>query len=132
MKYSNYIGVIVAFALVAFCFVPWVYIESINTTVTGLRAEHTNFGRPGLLHIFMAAVAVLLFIIQKVWAKRLNVFISALNLAWAMRNFLVVSGCELGECPVKKVGVYAILVFSLLMLVMSMLPKIDLKPEVED
>lgn len=123
MKYSNYIGVLVALALIASCYVPWVYIESINTTVTGLKAEHTNFGRPGLIHVFMSAIAILLFIIHKIWAKRLNVFIGALNFAWAIRNFLVVTRCELGECPVKKMGIYAVLVLSFFMLLMSMLPK---------
>jgi hypothetical protein len=127
MKYSNYAGVIAAIALIACCFVPWVYIDSIKTTITGIRAEHTGFGRPGLLHIIFSAFSIILFLVPAVWAKRTNLFVGAFNLAWSIRNFLLISHCELGECPQRLFGIYAIIPLSGLLLLMTMLPDIKLK-----
>ena len=59
MKYSNYFGVIFSVMVIGVCFLPWVYIESINTTVTGLQTGVTNFGKPGLMNIFLTFIAIL-------------------------------------------------------------------------
>lgn len=127
MKFSNYIGVMAAIILIVCCFLPWVYIDAIKTTITGVSAEHTSFGKPGVLHIIFSVFSIILFLIPALWAKRSNLFIGAFNLAWAIRNFLLMTHCELGECPQRFFGIYAILVFSILMLIMTMLPKVELK-----
>lgn len=129
MKYSNYIGVIAALGIIASCFLPWVYIESINTTITGLSAERTNFGKPGILHIFFSILSLILFLVPAIWAKRTNLFLGSFNFAWAMRNFLMVTHCELGECPKQFFGIYLLLLFSIILLVMTMLPKVKIKVE---
>src|SRR5215210_3892114 len=97
MKYSNYVGVVVAVALIISCFVPWVYIQSIQTTITGSNTGSTNFGRPGAIHIILCVFAVILFLLHKVWAKRANLFVVTFNFAWAIRNFLLITHCEMGE-----------------------------------
>lgn len=122
MKYSNYIGVIAAAAIVTVCFMPWVYIPSIKTTITGMSADKTNFGRPGLMNIILGITAVVLFIIPRIWAKRINLFIGIFNLAWSVRNFLLITQCELGECPEKKSGIYLLLLLSAVLLLMTFLP----------
>lgn len=127
MKYSNYIGVIASIVLIGCCFVPWVYIDSIKTTITGLRAEHTGFGKPGLLHIIFSIISIILFLIPAIWTKRTNLFIGAFNFAWSIRNFLLMTHCELGECPHKLLGIYAIIPAAALLLVMTLLPDIKLK-----
>ena len=127
MKYSNYIGSIAALVLICFCFLPWVYIDAIQTTITGMRAEHTNFGRPGLLHICFSVLSIIFFLVPAVWAKRTNLFIGAFNFAWSIRNYLVITQCEVGECPHKQFGIFAIVIFSALLLVMTMLPDVKLK-----
>lgn len=129
MKYTNYLGAMAAVALIVCCFVPWVYIESINTTITGLQAQKTNFGRPGALHIVFAVLAIIFYLVPKVWAKRANLFATTFNFAWAIRNFLLITQCELGECPQKKSGIYAIVFFAFIMLMMAMLPKVKLKED---
>lgn len=127
MKYSNYIGVLAAIALIVCCFVPWVYIVSIQTTITGADSGHTNFGRPGLMHIIFGVFSILLFLLHKVWAKRTNLFVATLNFAWAIRNFLLITRCELGECPEKRFGIYAVLILSFFMLSMTLFPKMDIE-----
>lgn len=127
MKYSNYTGVAAALALVVFCFVPWVYIGYIKTTITGVSTGHTNFGRPGAIHIILAVFAMILFLVNRVWAMRINVFIVALNFTWAIRNYLLITQCEFGECPEKKFGIYAVVALSSVILLMGLLPKVNSK-----
>jgi len=126
MKYANEIGVFGCIALIASCFLPWIYIPSINTVVTGMKSGSTNFGSPGMLHIFFSVIAVVFFLIPKIWAKRANVVFCTLNFAWALKNYLLISRCEAGECPEKQAGIFIIVALSLLMMVMSLIPKISL------
>ena len=94
--------------------------------ITGVNAEGTGFGRPGLMNIFLGAVCLILFSVPKIWAKLINVFDGAINLAWSVRNYLLVTTCYLGDCPEKKPGIYLLLFASVTILVMTLLPKIPL------
>ena len=127
MRYSNYIGAVATIILIISCFTPWVYISPIQTIITGFSTEHTNFGKPGLMHVILSSFAFILFLLTKIGAKRVNVFVCALNFSWALRNYLLVSNCELGECPEKRFGIYAVVLLSFLMLIMSLLPKEKIK-----
>jgi len=129
MKHSQLIGIIAAIGIIALCFFPWSYIESKDITITGMSAPDTNFGKPGLMNIIILSVAILFFILPKVWAKRVNVFLGIFNLAWSIRNYIVVSGCLMGECPVKKPALYILIVLSAIVLLMALLPKLQVKPK---
>jgi hypothetical protein len=131
MKYTNYIGVFAAVSIIAICFAPWAYIISINTTLTGIDTGKTNYGSPGLMNIVMSAASIIFFLVPAIWAKRVNLFVGAFNLAWAFRNFLLITQCQLGECPEKKWGMYALLILSVLLLVMCLFPNVTLKKEEE-
>lgn len=127
MKYSQLIGIIAVLALLGICFMPWTIIASKNIVVTGFASEGTNFGKPGYLNAILSAICLLLFATPKIWAKRTNVFIAAINLAWAFRNYLLLSGCLLGECPEKKAGLYLVLLAAGIIQVMALLPKIKVE-----
>jgi membrane protease YdiL (CAAX protease family) len=130
MRYSQLIGAIAAIVLIVACFMPWSYIASNGIEVTGLKAVGTNFGKPGMFNLILTSVALIFFILPKIWAKRTNVFIGALNLAWSIRNFFVVTACSMGECPEKKAGLYLVLVCSIIIQVMTFLPKMSVaKPK---
>ena len=125
MRYSNFIGLAASVGLIVTCFFPWVYIPSIQTTISGFYADHTNFGKPGLMHVILSAVALLLFSLKKIGAIRFNILLCAFNFAWSLRNILMLTRCELGECPESRPGIYIIVLFSFVMLIMSLLPKGD-------
>jgi hypothetical protein len=108
MKYSQRIGIIATIALMAVCFLPWVYIASKQITISGFIAIGTNFGKPGLLNFIMCVIMLVMFAVPAIWAKRTNVFIAALNLAFSIRNFYSIIFCIAGECPEKKIGLYRI------------------------
>lgn len=124
MKYSQLIGFLAALALIAMCFLPWTYIASLQTEITGLNTTGTSFGRPGLLNIVFAGMAAILFLIPKIWAKRVNVVVGAIGLAWSIRNYLLVGTCAMGECPEKRPGLQMLLFFSVGIVLMTFLPKI--------
>ena len=123
MKYSNIIGTFASLATIAFCFAPWVYIPLIKTTITGFYTAGTSFGQPGIMHTVICVLAIACFLIPRVWAKRVNLFLCAFNLAWAVRNYILITQCFMGECPEKKMGMYAVVASSAVMMVMSLLPK---------
>jgi hypothetical protein len=132
MKYSNYIGAAVALGLIGVCYSPWVYIPSINAVLTGMNTPHTNFGHPGLLNAILSVIAIILFITPKIWAKRSNIFVGTFNMAWSIRNVLLVTQCELGECPEKKWGIFAFMLLSALLLLMALLPQLKVESKREN
>ena len=127
MKYSQPIGIAATLTLMAVCFLPWSVIVSQQITVTGFHAPGTNFGKPGLFNFAMCIIMLIMFAVPAIWSKRTNVFIAALNLAWSFRNYLLVSSCMMGECPEKKIGLYALVGLSIVIQMMSLLPKIEIK-----
>ncbi len=126
MRYMKWIGLAAAALLVFSCFIPWVVIESRQITVSGIDARGTNYGKPGYFHFVLTAFFLIFHLIPRVWAKRANLPVVALNLGWAIRNFLFIAACHGGECPVKKSGIWLLLLASLLMLVSALFP--DMKP----
>ena len=125
MKYSQRIGIVATIALMAVCFLPWVYIASKQITVSGFIAVGTSFGKPGLLNFIMCVVMLVMFAVPAIWAKRTNVFIAALNLAFSIRNFIVLPFCIAGECPEKKPGLYLLVALAVIIQAMALLPKMD-------
>lgn len=126
MKYSQQIGMALAVSIIAACWMPWVYIESKAIWVDGFHAPGTNFGRPGLFIAYTSGISFTLFFFNKIWAKRINVFITSVVFAWSIRNFLILSACFAGECPQKQVGLYLMIILSASMMMMSFLPKMKM------
>jgi hypothetical protein len=52
----------------------------------------------------------LLLLLNKIWSIRTAFFISAFNIAWGIRNFIVISACSGGLCPEKHTAIYVILI----------------------
>lgn len=129
LRYMRWVGFVAAIVLAASCFFPWVFIESKNITVSGIHSEGTSFGKPGYFHFIMIFFFILFHIIPKVWAKRTNLLVVALNLAWAFRNYILISSCGMGECPVKKIAVYLLIPLSALMLVAALFPDVKISEE---
>ncbi|MBS1610215.1 MAG: hypothetical protein JSS70_15945 [Bacteroidetes bacterium] len=126
MRWMKWIGILSALLLVVSCFTPWVFIASKNITVSGVDATGTNFGKPGYFHFIMAGIYILFTLVPKVWTQRSNLLICAFNIGWAVRNFIIIPTCQMGDCPEKKSGLYFTLLASILMLVASLFPDIKI------
>ena len=123
----KWIGLLAAIALIIACFYPWVFIESKNITVIGIDAAGTSFGKPGYFHFVLAAFYLVFHFTPRVWAKRMNLLVAALNMGWAVRNYFLISACSGGECPEKKAALYILLISSIIMMIAALFPKIKLQ-----
>lgn len=106
---------------------PWVIISSKNITVSGIDAGGTNFGKPAYFHFITIFFFLLFTFIPRVWAKRSNLLVTALNLGWTVRNYFIITLCRGGECPEKQTAVFLIAITSVLMLASALFPDIKLK-----
>ena len=132
MKYSKWIGLFAVLLLIFASFQPWIAIPARQLTITGMDTTGTNFGKPALVNIIISAIAAIFFLVRPVMAKRANVFFCTLNIAWAVRNFILLSICRAGECPEKKISLYLVLIASVIMLVASLFPDVTIGPETEE
>ena len=131
MKYSQLLGVLACIGQVLVCFMPWSFIAEQNILITGMNAAVPSFGKPGLLHIIFSGLIGLFFIIPTIWAKRFNVIFAAINLAWSIRNYLLMSLCQGGECAEKRVGIYLLLCLAIFILIMTFMPPIKVESKKE-
>ena len=129
MKYSQWIGIAAAIILVLAGFLPWTYHPDLNKNFTGFFSENKVYGKPGMVFVVMSVVTITFFAIQRIWAKRWNMFICAIVLSYAIRSFIVYSGCYKGICPDKKAGLWIMLLSAILMMAMSLFPDMKLKQE---
>lgn len=124
MKHSQTIGIILCILLIASTTQPLVIIESQHWIITGWDSGKSNFGQPGKFLSFFAALSLLFFILPYTWAKRFNIVFGAFLISWSLRNYLIMSSCQMGECPQKQVALYACVILSAMILIMTFLPKL--------
>lgn len=127
MRWMKWAGVLSAIILVIACCMVWVTIPSKNISVSGIDTTGTNFGRPAYFHFIVVPFFLFFSFMPRVWAKRGNLVATALNLAWAIRNYFIITMCRGGECPEKEIAVYIVVLASVLMLVSALFPDIKLK-----
>jgi hypothetical protein len=127
MKYSKWIGLLALIIVIVVCYMPWVYVPAVQLQLGGMFANgKQNFGKPGLMNLVCAAAAAICFILPQVWAKRTNIFCCGFNMAWAVRNYVLLSRCYGGDCPVKQTALYVLLAASAVMLLMALIPDVKI------
>jgi hypothetical protein len=99
--------------LVASCFLPWMTIDTKGVTITGVDTTGTTFGKPAYFHFMWIGLFLIMLFINKVWSRRTAMVFAAFNAAWAFRNFLVLPMCQMGECPMRRVGLYLLFLSSI-------------------
>ena len=129
MKYSQWIGIAAALLLVAACFMPWAYFPGLEENFSGFFSEKNSYGRPGKVLIFFSGVMILLFAIPKVWAKRGNLFVAVITIAFVIKSYILYTSCYQGLCPEKRPGIFLVLAASLITFVSALLPDLPVKQE---
>jgi hypothetical protein len=129
MKYYKVIGVLACIALFASCFMPWAYYPDLQKSFTGFFSEKNIYGRPGVVFTFFASVSILLIFINKIWAKRIFIFIQALNIGYLLKTYAIFTSCYKGYCPEKQYGLYFLIISSIVLLLVSFFPDIQLTEE---
>ncbi len=107
---------------------PWAYFNdpSISTdaqrTFTGLYTYQNYYGKPGKFLIFFAALSLFLKIMPKVWAKRVDLFLCAIAMAYGLKSFFEYKGVYGGVVPVLHTGLFLMLGSLLVMMMAAIFP----------
>ena len=125
MKFYKVIGLLACALLILSCFLPWAYYADLNKTFNGFFSEENNYGKPGKFFVFFALVSIALIYLDKVWAKRVHLFLSALNIGYLIKTYILFTSCYNAYCPEKRAGLYLLIFSSVLIMVVSIFP--DLK-----
>ncbi len=129
-KIFHRVGLAACVLLVISCFMPWGYFADISQTFTGFYSYQNHYGKPGK---FLTAIAVIVFVLMllpKIWAKRTNLFVCALGVGYAIKNYLLFSTCYDAYCPQLKPGIYLMLTAIILMMLAAVFPDLKLNDKI--
>jgi hypothetical protein len=129
MKYSQWIGIAAALLLVAASYMPWAYFPDLGKEFTGFFSEHNRYGRPGKALTFLSVVMVILFLLPKVWAKRTNIVVAAITIAYAVRCYILFTGCYQGMCPEKRLGIFLVVAAAVITMATTLVPDLPVKQD---
>lgn len=126
-KLLHRIGLIACIALVISCFFPWAYFADIKQTFTGFYSYQNQYGKPGKFLTLIAIVSFVLMLLPKIWAKRTNLFVCALNIGYAVKTYILFASCYDTYCPELKPAIFVMMVSVILMMVAAIFPDLKLK-----
>jgi len=130
MKYYKIIGLISCLVLIVSCFLPWAYYPDLHKSFTGFFSQQNMYGKPGKVFIFFAVCCLILVFINKIWAKRTLIFLSALNIGYLLKTYVIFTSCYNTFCPQKQYGLYLLIGSCVVLMIVSFFP--DLKLEIKD
>jgi hypothetical protein len=125
MKFSQWIGIASGILLILSGFMNWTWYPDIHKYFTGFVSENNIYGKPGKIFIYLTTVAILFFAIPRIWAKRWNVLICTIIVAFAIKTYILYTACYRGVCPVKQPGIWIMGASAAIILLCALLP--DLK-----
>jgi hypothetical protein len=120
--YSKWIALAGSFVLIASCFMPWAYYPDLDKVFTGFFSEKNIYGKPGKWLTVMALLSVACHFLPQVIFKRINLLLMALNVAYAIKSYIVFAACYRGYCPEKKYGIYLMLFAAILLMITAVFP----------
>jgi hypothetical protein len=126
VKWLHYLGIAACITLIISCFLPWGFYADINQEFTGLYSYKNQYGKPGKLLITMSVLILIFMLLPKVIGKRINLFLSAFTVAYAITKFILFSSCYNNYCPERRFGLYLMLACTIVMLVASIFPNMRL------
>ena len=122
MKYYKWIGWCASALLILSCFIPWAYYADLNKNFTGFFSEQNIYGKPAMFFIFFAVASLLLIYLDKVWAKRIHIFLAGLNIGYLIKTYILFTSCYNAYCPEKKFGLYLLILSSAVLMIVSIFP----------
>ena len=132
MKYYKVLGLIACSVVAISCFLPWTFYPDLNKSFTGFFSEENMYGKPGIVFIFLAVVSAALILINRIWAKRVLLFVAAINIAYLIRSYVLFTTCYSALCPVKQYGLFLLMAGTILLMVVSIFPDMEVTNEESD
>lgn len=122
MKFYKVWAILAALVLIASCFMPWAFYPDRNESFTGFYSYLNHYGKPGKVFVFFGVLSFIFILIDRVWAKRINLVLAALNIAFLIKTYILFTRCYLDVCPEKRYGIYLLIFSSLLLMITALLP----------
>lgn len=131
VRYSKWISLFAFVLLLVACFLPWTYHADVNQDFNGFYSAKNIYGKPAKLLLVFAGITTLCAFVPVLWMKRTALLVGGLNVAYGIKNFLLFGSCYLGYCPEKKIGLFIMLIATILIFLMSFFPdgKVKVKSE---
>jgi hypothetical protein len=130
-KYFHYTGILACIALIAACFMPWTHYNNINETFTGFHVTRfptgNYYGRAGLIITVITIIILLLMLTPALWAKRVNLFLCALLLAYTVRTYIIFTSALFEGEVEKQAGIYLIVILSVILMASAVFPHLKEK-----
>lgn len=129
------IGLVACILLIISCFLPWMYYADphiateAQKTFTGFYTYQNQYGKPGKLLVLIGVIVLVLMLLPKIWAKRANLFITALGVGYSIKTYVLFTSCYNAYCPEKKIGLFIMMASMLVLLVAAVFPDLKLEKE---
>ena len=125
-KLLHYTSIFSCIALIATCFIPWVHYNNIDVTFNGYNVKRfatgVYYGRAGIVITILVGISLLFTLMQSVVAKRINMFLCAILVAYTLRTFVIFTGSLFDGEVTKLAGIYLIVLLSFVMVICSVFP----------
>ncbi|MEO5942458.1 MAG: hypothetical protein ABIP30_15915 [Ferruginibacter sp.] len=125
------VGIAACILLLIACFMPWVHYNNINETFNGFNVSRfptgNYYGKSGYAISFFTIIILLGMLIKKIWAKRLNLFVAAVLVAYGIRTYIIFTSALFENELVKYPAIHLIAILPFIILASSIFPNIDKK-----
>ncbi|RYG36943.1 MAG: hypothetical protein EOO01_30490 [Chitinophagaceae bacterium] len=106
---------------------PWTHYISINETFTGYHVKRfpngPYYGRAGLIITILTAIILIGMFTGKMWMKKVNLFLAAMQVAYAVRTYILFTSSMFPGEVDKKIGIILLIPLSVLLLISAVFPK---------
>ncbi|MEP6675959.1 MAG: hypothetical protein ABJA78_12425 [Ferruginibacter sp.] len=133
LKILHWTGIAACILLIVSCFLPWTHYandpvirDEAQRTFTGFYSYDNYYGRPGKFLSAIAIISMLMKLLPKVWAKRTDLFVTGIGIAYTARTVVEYTGSYTGIHPEIKIGLILMLVSVITIFIAALSPDINL------
>ncbi len=127
-----WLGIVAAVLVIFACFMPWTYHADVQKDFTGFFSEQNRYGRPGKFILIFTIIILLLMLLPRIWAKRINLFLGAVLVAYTFKTYVLYTSCYMAYCPEKKAGIYVMFISSVIVFIATVFPNMKLPVKKEN
>jgi preprotein translocase subunit SecG len=127
-----WMGITACIVLIVSCFLQWTFHSDLGKNFTGFFSEQNQYGKPGKFLTLFAVIILIFMMLPRLWAKRANLFLGALLIAYAIKSYIIYTGCYMANCPEKKTGIFIMLFSSVIVFVCTTMPNMKPLQEIKE
>lgn len=109
MSFSQKVGLVSCVFIIISLFLNWAWYPDIQKYFTAFFTEGNHYGKPGSWLSLVSILGIIFYFVNKPWSQRLNLILSGLTLAYAIRTFLLFTSGYDGYVPDAQPGIYFML-----------------------